>query len=525
MTFLSGTFFIFIAASFLLYFVTPLSLRWLVLLAASLVFYAAAGVSKLPFLLAAALVVYAAARRMDAIYQSRETFFSEHKPERAEKRRLQQEDKKKCRRILTAALVLLLGMLLYSKAGNRIAEALARIAGGERPDWFAVIVPLGISYYTFSAIGYLADVYWKRAQAETNFLKLLLFLAWFPQILQGPIARYGQLAAQLAQGHRFEPKRVCYGLQLALWGYFKKLVIADRLVIFINTVFDGYAQYSGVVFIAATLFSGLQLYCDFSGCMDIARGISQVFGVELEKNFDRPFLAESAAEFWRRWHITLGAWFRDYVYMPLVISPRLTKRVKQVKKAFGDRAGRALATAVPLACVWLLTGLWHGTGANYVAWGVYWGALIICSAVFAPELEKLTRLLRINTETESWRVIRMVRTYLLFSFGRLLTVPGSLRATLEVIKRTISQRDIWSFFDGSLLEYGLDAKDFTLLAAAVLLMWGVGMMREKGSVRERIAGYNLAVRWGIYYIAIFAIVVFGIYGPGYDSSTFLYMGF
>ncbi|MDO4321660.1 MAG: MBOAT family O-acyltransferase [Lachnospiraceae bacterium] len=525
MTFLSGMFPIFLICTVVLYFLVPLAYRWGVLLAASLIFYVSAGLEKLPFLLVTALVVYGAARWIDFVYESRAEYIREYKPDRGEKKRLQQQDKKKCRRILNGALIIVIGLLVYCKAGARAAAALSSVFSEGRLDWFRVIVPLGISYYTFSAVGYLADIYWKREKAEKNFFKMVLFLAYFPQILQGPIARHRQLANQLVEGHSFDVKRISYGLQLALWGYFKKLVIADRLIIFINTVFQNFWEYRGIVFIVAVLLSGLQLYCDFSGCMDIARGISQVFGIELEKNFDHPFFARSAAEFWRRWHITLGAWFKDYVYMPLVISPRVTKLSQSVKKTFGVRAGRAVAVVIPLGCVWILTGLWHGTGYNYIAWGVYWGAIIIFSAVFAPEIEKLTGFLRINTKAESWKVLQMVRTYLLFSFGRLLTVPGSLHATWEVIRRTLSAHDIWSFFDGSLLEYGLDAKDFVLLAFTVLILWGVSMLQEKGSVRERIAGYNLAVRWGIYYMAIFSVVIFGVYGPGYNSSAFLYMGF
>ena len=525
MTFLSGMFFVFLAGAAALYFLAPMKYRWVVLLAASLLFYASAGVEKLPFLFAAALAVYAAARRIDAVYEAQSVWAGEQKPERAAKKARQQQDKKKCRRILWAALALVLGLLLYSKAGGRVLAALGSFWKTGRLDLVQVIVPLGISYYTFSAVGYLADVYWKRVKAEKNFLKLVLFLAYFPHILQGPIARYKQLAGQLFAGHAFEEKRVGYGVQLALWGYFKKLVLADRLILFINTVFGSISEYRGVVFIVATLLSGVQLYCDFSGCMDMARGISQVFGIELEKNFDHPFFARSAAEFWRRWHITLGAWFKDYVYMPLVISPRITRLGQRVRKRFGVRAGKAVAVSVPLGCVWLLTGLWHGTGYNYLAWGVYWGALIIASTVFAPELERLTRLFRINTQTGSWRVIQMIRTYLLFSFGRLLTVPGSLHATLDVIRRTLLGRDPWSLFDGSLFAYGLDAQDFLVVAAGILILWAVSMLQERGSVRDRIAGCNLLVRWGIYYAAFFAIVIFGIYGPGYDSSAFLYMGF
>lgn len=525
MTFLSGIFFVFLIVMAAVYFAVPLRMRWLVLLVSSLVFYAASGLEMLPFLLAAALIAYAAARRMERIYEADANWIRECAPSREEKRERQLVSKKRSKRILTAALVLLIGMLIYTKAAGRLFSALGSIFAGGTLDWVRVIVPLGISYYTFSAVGYLADVYWKKEKAEQNFGHFLLFLCWFPQILQGPIARHKKLAPQLAEGHAFDYRRVCFGLQLALWGYFKKLVIADRLLIFVNEVFGNFSQYTGVVFIVATLFSSIQLYCDFSGCMDIARGISQIFGIELEKNFDHPFFSKSAAEFWRRWHITLGAWFKDYVYMPLVISPRVIKLAQRVQKVCGKRAGKAVMSIVPLGAVWLLTGLWHGTGYNYIAWGLYWGGIIIFSTVFAQEIKKLNAFLHINTEAESWKIFQMIRTFLLFSLGRLITVPGHLRTTLDVVRNTLRSLDVWSLFDGALYEYGLDRKNFQLALVSIVVVWCVSMLQKQGSVRERIAGYNSVARWMIYYAALFAVIIFGIYGAGYDASAFLYMAY
>lgn len=526
MTFLSGMFLVFVAGTIVAYFAVPLRVRWMVLLAASIVFYVSSGIIKLPFLLAATLAAYGAARWMEQVYAVQDNWIRENAPDAAEKKKRIIQGKKKCRRILAAALVFIIGILVYCKAGARLIGAFGRIFAGGDFEWGHVIVPLGISYYTFSTVGYLADVYWRKDKAEKNFLKFLLFVCWFPHILQGPIARHKKLAAQLNEGHPFDYQRLCYGLQLALWGYFKKMVIADRLVIFVNTVFDNYMDYSGIIFIIAAMFSSIQLYCDFSGCMDIAAGISQIFGVELEKNFDHPFFSRSAAEFWRRWHITLGAWFKDYVYMPLVISPKVINLAKNIKKVFGNRAGKAAMSIIPLGCVWILTGLWHGTGYNYIAWGIYWGTIIILSSVFAPEIRRFTAFLRINTETQSWRAVQMVRTFLLFSFGRLITVPGHLRTTWDILKKIVAKHDIWTLVDGSVYKYGLDRQDFLLVAVSLLILWCVSRQQEKNeSVRDKIAGYNSVIRWGIYYIAVFAIVIFGIYGAGYDSSAFLYMNY
>lgn len=180
---------------------------------------------------------------------------------------------------------------------------------------------------------------------------------------------------------------------------------------------------------------------------------------------------------------------------------------------------------VPLGAVWLLTGLWHGTGYNYIAWGLYWGGIIIFSTVFAQEIKKLNAFLHINTEAESWKIFQMIRTFLLFSLGRLITVPGHLRTTLDVVRNTLRSLDVWSLFDGALYEYGLDRKNFQLALVSIVVVWCVSMLQKQGSVRERIAGYNSVARWMIYYAALFAVIIFGIYGAGYDASAFLYMAY
>lgn len=523
MTFLSGTFFVFLFIIFILYFITPIRFRWMILLVSSVVFYLFSGVPQILFIVLSSLLVYGTARWMDTVYARQDWEIKEGSLTREEKKARRFSDRKRCRRMLNVAVFFLVLVLTYCKIGNWVIGSLRQALGEGAVDWMQVIVPLGISYYTFSLISYLADVYWRKEKAEQNYLKFLLFVIYFPKILQGPISRHKNLADQLIEGHTFEYKRVCYGLQLALWGYFKKLVIADRLAVFVNEVFGNYMAYSGLIFVVAILLASVQLYADFSGCMDIASGISQIFGIELEKNFDHPFFARSAAEFWRRWHITLGTWFKDYVYMPLVVSPRVSKMAQQVKKIFGARVGKAVMTIIPTGIVWVLTGLWHGTGYNYIAWGLYWGGIIIFSTVFAPEIRKLTGFLRINTETGGWKVFQMVRTFLLFSIGRLITVPGHLRTTLDVLEKIGAQFDIWILFDGSLYNYGLNQKNFILAMITLFILWAVSMLQERGSLRDRIAGQNIAIRWAIYYLAFFSVLIFGMYGAGFNNAVFAYM--
>lgn len=503
-------FFLFAGAVILLYYILPQKLQWLVLLAASIVFYATYGLEKLPFLLASALIAYFAARRMEEIRQ-------EEQDTAVAKRR--------CKHVLLFSVAILVALLVYAKIGTWVIRSISDLLSWKQGNSMQAIVALGVSYYTFSLISYLADVYWRKDKVEKNYFRLLLFTIYFPKILQGPISRHKDLAPQLKESHDFDYMGFCYGLQLMLWGYFKKLVIADRLAILVNTVYKAPDKYGGSLLFVATVLGCIQLYCDFSGCMDIAGGFSQILGLKLEANFNHPYFSKSAAEFWRRWHITLGTWFKDYIYMPLMISPKLIGISKKIRQIFGQRAGKAFMTVVPLAAVWLLTGLWHGTGWNYIVWGVYWGTIIILSNIFAPEIKKFTKLLRINTETGSWKLFQMVRTFALNMIGRVITSPGEMRISVEILRKIIFNFEPASLVDGSLYTLGLNRPNFNLALVCIFVLWSVSMLQERGSVRERIAGSNIVFRWAIYYISFFAILIFGIYGPGYDAASFIYMQF
>ncbi len=492
MNFTDELFLLVLPVLFLLYYILPLIVRPYVLLLFSLAFYVCWGPEKLPFLLAAVLVTW-----LLGLVIGR----------RKEKAKVT-KTKKAGKTALVIGIILLLLGLIYAKVGGMF------LSGN-------IIVPLGVSYYTFMLMGYLMDVYYGRVKAEKNPLHLLAFAAFFPGILQGPLSRYKDLSPQLKAGHRFDYQKVAYGFQLMIYGYFKKLVIADRLAQYTTPVFADYQKYSGIVILVGLIFRSVQLYCDFSGYMDIAGGIAEIFGISLAKNFARPFFAKSAAEFWRKWHATLGTWFKDYVYMPLMTSKWVMQCSKIVKKIGGRRAGKATMTIIPTYIVWLLTGLWHGTGVDYILWGVYWGTLIVISAVFAPEIAKLTKALRINTQAASWRVFQMVRTFILFTIGRWITVGDPI----GVARQMFSHFRIGELFDGTLYTIGMDRPNFILAMASLSIVWWISLHQEKGSVREQIASFNIVFRWMIYYGAILAVVIFGIYGLNYDASSFIYMKF
>lgn len=509
MSFTSLRFFVFFAITLFLYYAAPRKARSAILLVASIAFYMSWGVRRVIFIVFAASVGFAAGIAMDRVRKTMETRW-ESCETGEEKKKRKAEEKKKTKQILMMGIAALLGILVIFKV--------IPFLPGEAfySHW---MTPLGISYYTLAIIGYMADVYWKKQKPETNPLKFLLFSSYFPGILQGPIERYHEIAHQLGKAHSFDFRKICFGLQLMLFGFFKKMVIADRIAMITGDVFANYERYSGSILLIGLCLRSLQLYCDFSACMDIAEGMSECFGITLAQNFNHPFFSRSAAEFWRRWHITLGTWFKDYVYMPVAISPRMMKCIKFTKVHLGKRASKAVSTIIPLMVVWILTGLWHGTGVNYVVWGLYWGSIIAISMVWEPEIKDATRRLKINVEAESWKVFQMIRTFALFTIGRWITVEHPI-GTL----RQMGNGMVWgNLFDGTLYTIGLDRPNMILLVISLLFLWQISLWQEKGCIREDIAQWNGIFRWAIYYIGIFSIVIFGIYGLDYNASEFIYM--
>ena len=575
MSFASMSFIIFLLAVFLLYYIVPKKIQWIVLLIASAAFYVSYGWQKAGFILAATLMAWIGGLWINRIYRKaaernnaeaassggsdeeggrtkaniassgvgdgagssikvktasaegdgdKAEACSIRKAENARKRALEKKAKQRARRVLILFAVILIGMLVYSKIGKWLIEQVSTLTAGKTID-VTVLTAIGISYYTFSLVGYLADVYWRKCKPEKNFFRLLLFCSFFPKVLQGPISSFKNLGPQLREPHHFDYRSFTFGIQRMCWGYFKKLVIADRLAMLVNHVF-GMSSPAGAYVLVAAIFSAFQLYCDFSGCMDIVLGISEALGLQVEENFNHPFFARSAAEFWRRWHITLGAWFKDYIYMPIAVSPKMLRFGKFLKNHVGARFSRTVVTLIPTYIVWILTGLWHATGWNYLVWGLMWGTLIGLSVAFDREIRKLSKFFHINTDAGSWKVFQMVRTFLIFCVGRMITIPGDLAVTGKLFHNLFAKFQPWLLVDGSLYSIGLDRPNFLLSIVCLLLLWFVSWREERGvRMRERLAESNLVFRWIIYYALFFAILIFGIYGPGYDASAFVYMNY
>ena len=522
-------FLIFLLVTFLVFYICPVRFRWIVLLIASVCFYVIAGSWKfLPFIIFTSLVIWLSALKIGSLNNELKEKLSDKSLEKSEKKELRARYKNKTKAILILALVLCVGILVVTKFARYAVEYLNRFtlshSGVERFSIAWLIVPLGISYYTFSTVGYLLDIYWKRYEPEKNFARFFLYAIYFPHIVQGPISRYNLLGQELKKELTFDSRRVAFGMELMIYGFFKKLVVADRLAVFIASVYNGQNQ-PGVVFITAMIFDAVMIYADFSGYMDIVTGASQIFGVQLEQNFNHPFFARNVAEFWRRWHMTLGGWFKDYVYYPITVSSWMKKVNKSTAKALPARAGRVISVAIPCMITWFLTGLWHGTGKTYVCWGIYYGILITVSVAFEPEFQAVNKALKIDTESFWFRLFQHVRTFVIFMGGRVLTSPGALYKTKIVLKGIVFNLQPYKLFDNTLNTYGLSEKEMHLMYVCFIVIWGVSMLQERGSVREGLAKKNIVLRWAVIYAALFTVLVFGLYGVGYNAAAFVYAQF
>lgn len=372
-----------------------------------------------------------------------------------------------------------------------------------------VLLPVGISFYIFQALSYTVDVYRGDVKVEKNLLKYMVFVSFFPQLVAGPIERSSRLLEQFYEKHSFDFERVCRGLMIMLWGFFQKLVVADRLAVLVNQVFLYNSYYSGIEIIVAVMFFAVQIYCDFAGYSNIAIGASQVMGFELMENFRQPYLANSVSDFWRRWHISLTSWFRDYLYIPLG----------------GNRKGK-LAKYRNIMIVFLTSGLWHGANWTYVVWGGLNGLFQVIADLTKKPRQKLKAFFKIRQESGSWRILSTVITFILVDFTWIFFRADSMADAFQIISRIFSQFNPWVLVDGTLYTLGLSQVDFWIGILSIAVLLTVDIVHERGvKIRSWVLQQNLWFRWSIYLGAIFFILIFGFYGPNYDASQFIYFQF
>ena len=450
--------------------------------------------------------------------------------EKEERKAIKARYLKKKRLVLGFAAALHFGMLLVLKYSGFFTENVNAIFKVLHipvelliPSYF---MPIGISFFTMQAVSYVFDVYRGVIKADDNIFRLGLFMSFFPQIVEGPICRYEQTAHQLWHVSKIEYKNLTFGLQRILFGMMKKIVIADRLNPLIKEVFTNYAYYDGGIVAIAAVSYTIQLYMEFSGTMDAVIGTAQIFGITMPENFARPFFSKTISDFWVRWHITLGGWFKDYIFYPVTLSKPVKNLTSKLKKKGGNYFALLVASAMALFCVWICNGLWHGAAWNYIFFGMYHFVLILMGNVVEPLAKKIRKLPHVNPNAFPYQLFQMLRTSILVVIGELFFRGHGLKSGLIMFRKLITEFSLESFRLESIEALGIDGQDIGIVCVALVIVLAISVLKERGvEIRETLAKKPLAVRWAVLYGLILFVVIFGAYGLGYIPVDPIYANF
>ena len=480
MAYTSLQYFVLVAVAALIYYLLPKRIRWTALMLSSSVFWIAACGQDLlvpAVFLGSIFISWASGMALCRAKKGR-------KP------------------LLFAAIALSAAPLLISKTGTLFYSIVLRSSS---PAW---IVPLGLSFYSMQMIAYLADIYKGKIAPQKNLLKYYLFISFFPQLLQGPIPRYAEMEKQLYEGHEFDSANLMNGIQLIIWGFFLKYMIADKAAIVVNTVFETPKLFDGTHILVAAVLYSFQLYTDFLACVTLSQGVSAVFGISLRDNFCHPYFATSIKDFWRRWHMSLSFWLRDYIYIPLG----------------GNRRG-TLAKYANLMITFLVSGVWHGASLNFIAWGLLHGMYQIAGEITCGIREKIYHAAGIAKGGLVYQTVKRIGTFILVCIGWILFRASSLSIGLQMIRRIVTDFSLSTLLAGGMYDMGLVREEWTILLASLGVLCFVSWQQEKRSLRAWFNHQMFLVRWIIYLAAICVIWIFGTYGFGFNAQDFIYGGF
>ncbi len=417
---------------------------------------------------------------------------------------------KRCRLV---SLLLNFGVLFVFKyylfACETIVKVVELFGGNFTPRAFDVLLPVGISFYTLQAVGYTIDVYRGTIPVEKNFFRYALFVSFFPQLVAGPIERSGNLLHQLEGELKPTFEDVKNGLIIMLWGYFMKLVLADRIVRFVDTVYAAPREYPGWFLIVGTFLFSIQIYCDFYGYSTIAMGAARMLGIRLMENFQAPFLSENFAEVWRCWHISLSSWLRDYLYIPLG----------------GSRKGK-VRKYVNLLITFSVSGLWHGANWNYVFWGFINGLYQVVDSLLRPVTDTVTRVLHLHPTRLPNRVIKVLFTKFCFDLSLIFFRTKTLGDAFYILGSYLTPRNAEIFTNGALYECGLTSAQFIEFCVFLLILFLADLAKKcRFSIHEHIEQSAAWVQVAVIVVAILVILTFGVYGPGFNAANFIYFQF
>ena len=514
MSLLSNIFAIFLLATLTVYYLCPKRFQWICLLASNIVFYSFNGIGNLIFILGTSFVTFF----MASIVYNMNFSLKAKKNEllKEEFKILKKKVQNKKRIVLLAMLALNVGILFYLKYW--------RILAGSR----TLLLPLGISYYTLQAISYFMDVYNARIEKETNFAKFFLFISFFPQLIMGPINRYGLQGAQLKTEHSFDFENIKHGVMLILYGALKKYLVADMLFSHISSILDPYYdKIPGCVILFGILMYAVYQYADFSGGIDMFLGIAELFGIKMQPNFKQPYFSISIANFWQRWHISLGQWMRDYVFYPFALTSSMQNLSKWCNSHFGKHFARVLPACIANILVFMLVGVWHGPELHFFVWGLYNGLLIAFSDILKPVFERINVILHINDMSKAWHVFRIMRTFFFVNLGWYFDRIVNVRQSFVYLKNTfvnfgnpkilLSKRFLRDII-GPVSNY--ESQIICVLLGS-FIVFVVSLMKEnKIDVYAAIQKKNIAFRWSVYYVLLVLVIISFTFSVG--DAGFMY---
>ncbi|MCD8083983.1 MAG: MBOAT family protein [Clostridiales bacterium] len=528
MLLISYGFGLFLAALVLLYYLVPGRFQWVLLLAASYLFYLIGGGIYILYPMATTVSTWLLARRIGRITRQSKEYMRKQEWTRQQKKEYQLQVKKTQRRWMIFGLAFNFGILAVLKYTNFVlgnVNGLLRVFGADGEFALAGwLLPLGISYYTFQSMGYLIDVYYRKYEPEKSLARFALFVSFFPQLTAGPIGRYDQMNEELYAEHSFCSENLRLGFERMLWGYLKKLVVADRLGPAVVTVISAPEVYDGIYVLLGMIGYTVWMYADFSGGIDIVLGAAEMFGIHLAENFERPFFSRNLGEFWRRWHISLMTWLREYIFYPVSMSRAAKKLSELTGGFFGKEAARKIPVYFGSVVVWLTAGIWHGASWNFVAWGMA-NCIVMLASQECAGLYRAYHKRFSFSNAKGYRYFEMIRTFFLFaclemfeyySFGNVFLMFGNMVSTAR-----FSQ-----LFDGRWSALGLGRADLLAAGVGILLMFLVSVWQEKGRhVRRTIEEMPWLLHYGFIFGMCMMVLIVGVYGHGYDASQFIYNQF
>ncbi len=529
MSLTSATFLIYVVALMAVYFAFPVKkYQWVVLLVGSYFFYCYGGWKFPLYMMITTVSVWYAGCLIGKRTAETKKIVKEHKEDwsKDERKAFKAKAEKSNRIIIFLAVLLNFGILAFFKYYNFFAQV------ADLP-MMELVLPLGISFYTFQSIGYLVDVYRGDAEYEKNVFKFALFVAFFPQIIQGPISKHSQLAHQLYEEHKPEWVRFKYGLELLLWGLFKKLVIADRASATIAMA-GAYETLCGTTLLFITLLYAVQLYADFSAGIDIIRAIAQMLGIDMIQNFRQPYFSTSLTDYWNRWHISLGAWMKNYIFYPLALSGLASKMTNVLSNsAFGrTKAGSHIAKTLPGALasmiVFIVVGMWHGSGDKYLWFGIWNGFIIMLGILLKPCMDWLNIVLHINVDGKLHRHFRIFRTWIFVGIGYIFDLVPNASAALVTMRKIVTNQSIGDFIYQMRYSIPLNIYDCVNIALGTVILFVVGIVRERSgenTLRVKLGQKKTYVQWLVVFAGCLALLLMGRYGPGYTPGEFAYAQF